>query len=39
MPLVFLAGIGPSAHPWTDDRSPVEWITDAMIVDHVARGR
>ncbi len=30
---------GPSAHPWTDDRTPVEWITDAMIVDYAARGR
>ena len=30
---------GPSAHPWTDDRAPVEWLTDAMIVDYAARGR
>jgi spermidine synthase len=30
---------GPAAHPWTDDRAPVEWITDAMIVDYAARGR
>ena len=30
---------GASAHPWTDDRAPVEWITDAMIVDYAARGR
>ena len=22
-----------------DDRAPVEWITDAMIVDYAARGR
>jgi spermidine synthase len=29
----------PSADPWTDDRAPVEWITDAMIVDYAARGR
>ena len=29
----------PAAHPWTDDRAPVEWITDAMIVDYAARGR
>ena len=25
--------------PWTDDRAPVEWITDAMIVDYAAQGR
>jgi spermidine synthase len=30
---------GPSSDPWTDDRAPVEWITDAMIVDYAARGR
>jgi spermidine synthase len=24
--------------PWTDDRSPVEWITDRMIVDYAAEG-
>ena len=30
---------GPSADPWTDDRAPIEWITDAMIVDYAARGR
>ncbi|MGO8684154.1 MAG: spermidine synthase, partial [Thermoleophilia bacterium] len=30
---------GPSTDPWTDDRAPVEWITDAMIVDYAARGR
>jgi spermidine synthase len=29
---------GPSSDPWTDDRAPVEWITDAMIVDYAARG-
>ena len=29
----------PAARPWTDDRAPVEWITDAMIVDYAARGR
>lgn len=25
--------------PWTDDRAPVEWITDKMILDSAARGR
>jgi spermidine synthase len=24
--------------PWTDDRAPVEWITDRMIVEFAARG-
>jgi spermidine synthase len=30
--------VAPSAHPWTDDRSPVEWATDRMIVEWAARG-
>jgi hypothetical protein len=25
--------------PWTDDRAPVEWVTDAMIVRYAAEGR
>ncbi len=28
----------PSRDPWTDDRAPVEWITDRMIVEFAARG-
>jgi spermidine synthase len=28
----------PAADPWTDDRAPVEWITDRMILDFAARG-
>jgi spermidine synthase len=28
----------PSADPWTDDRAPVEWVTDRMIVEYAARG-
>jgi spermidine synthase len=24
--------------PWTDDRAPVEWVTDRMIVEFAARG-
>jgi spermidine synthase len=28
----------PSGDPWTDDRSPVEWITDRMIVEYAAEG-
>jgi len=30
--------VSPSADPWTDDRAPVEWITDRMIVEFAARG-
>jgi spermidine synthase len=30
--------VAPAADPWTDDRSPVEWITDRMIVEFAARG-
>ncbi len=26
-------------NPWTDDRAPVEWVTDAMIVQYAAQGR
>jgi spermidine synthase len=28
----------PSADPWTDDRAPVEWVTDRMIVETAVRG-
>ena len=24
--------------PWTDDRAPVEWLTDRMIVEYAAEG-
>ncbi|MDQ3067692.1 MAG: fused MFS/spermidine synthase [Actinomycetota bacterium] len=24
--------------PWTDDRAPVEWVTDKMIIEYAARG-
>ena len=27
-----------SERPWTDDRAPVEWVTDRMIVEYAARG-
>ena len=30
--------IQPSNDPWTDDRAPVEWITDRMIVEFAAEG-
>jgi spermidine synthase len=28
----------PSSSPWTDDRAPVEWVTDRMILEYAARG-
>lgn len=42
-PLTRLLGVqmrpvGPSNDPWTDDRAPVEWVTDRMIVSYAARG-
>ena len=24
--------------PLTDDRAPVEWLTDRMIIEHISRG-
>jgi spermidine synthase len=30
--------VAPSDDPWTDDRAPVEWITDRMIVEFAAEG-
>jgi hypothetical protein len=27
-----------SARPWTDDRAPVEWLTDRMIIAYAAEG-
>ena len=29
--------IRPAADPWTDDHSPVEWVTDRMIVEWAAK--
>ena len=28
----------PATDPWTDDRAPVEWITDRMILEFAAQG-
>jgi hypothetical protein len=28
----------PAVDPWIDDRAPVEWITDRMILEFAARG-
>jgi hypothetical protein len=33
-----LRAVEPAEDPWTDDRSPVEWITDRMIVEYAAEG-
>jgi spermidine synthase len=33
-----LRRVAPAADPWTDDRAPVEWFTDRMILDFAARG-
>jgi spermidine synthase len=30
--------VGPAADPWTDDRAPVEWVTDRMILRYAAEG-
>ena len=33
-----LRGSAARGEPWTDDHSPVEWITDRMIVSYAAQG-
>jgi len=33
-----LRAAAPTPHPWTDDRAPVEWITDRMIAAYAMRG-
>ncbi|HXF97598.1 MAG TPA: fused MFS/spermidine synthase [Gaiellaceae bacterium] len=30
--------VAASPRPWTDDRAPVEWVTDRMIVEYAAAG-
>jgi hypothetical protein len=30
--------VEPADDPWTDDRAPVEWVTDRMIVEFAAEG-
>jgi len=30
--------MAPSSDPLTDDRAPVEWLTDQMIVQYAAAG-
>jgi hypothetical protein len=29
----------PASAPWTDDRCPVEWVTDRMIAAYAIRGK
>ena len=31
-------GRGAGPDPWTDDRAPVEWVTDRMIAAYALRG-
>ena len=33
-----LVAVGAETEPLTDDRAPVEWLTDRMIIDFVSRG-
>ena len=33
-----VAPIEAEGTPWTDDRAPVEWITDRMIISYAAEG-
>jgi spermidine synthase len=33
-----LAPLRPRGAPWTDDRAPVEWLTDRMLAAQIARG-
>ena len=38
---LFRAGLEPveaNAEVLTDDRAPVEWLTDRMIIEHIAEG-
>ncbi len=30
--------MGVAERPWTDDRAPVEWLTDRMIIEYAAEG-
>jgi hypothetical protein len=30
--------VAPAADPWTDDRAPVEWVTDRIILRYAAEG-
>jgi spermidine synthase len=32
------ANVEPAGDPWTDDRAPVEWVTDRMILSYAAEG-
>jgi spermidine synthase len=32
------APVAPGGKPWTDDRAPVEWVTNRMLAEQIARG-
>jgi spermidine synthase len=34
-----LTQIQPRGTPWTDDRAPVEWVTDRMLAEQIATGK
>ena len=34
-----LTRLEPHGTPWTDDRAPVEWVTDRMLAEQIARGQ
>jgi spermidine synthase len=34
-----LVSVAPSSDPMTDDRAPVEWLSDRMYLEQIARGR
>jgi spermidine synthase len=33
-----VARLRPEGSPWTDDRAPVEWVTDKMLLEQIAHG-
>jgi len=33
-----LTRVSPQGTPWTDDRAPVEWMTDKMLAEQIAHG-
>ena len=33
-----LSSVSASDDPMTDDRAPVEWLTDRMFIEHIAKG-
>jgi hypothetical protein len=33
-----LRSVARTSRPWTDDRAPVEWLTDRMLAEQIATG-